>query len=146
MLLNLLINNYCLQCSWGKVIFSQASVILSTGGITWAYTPPGPGTPPGTRYTPWHQVHPWHQEHPLDQVHPPDQVHPQTRYPARTRYTPLGPGTPPGPGIPPRPGTPPRTRYPPPSSACREIQATSGRYASYWNAFLLSIKITDMSR
>ena len=26
--------------------------------------------------------------------------------------------------------------HPPPSSACWEIRATSGRYASYWNAFL----------
>ena len=32
---------------------------------------------------------------------------------------------------------PPGTRYTPPSSACREIRATSGWYASYWNAFLL---------
>ena len=79
------------QRSWGKVIFSQASVILSTGGgDTWAGTPPaGPGAPP-------------------DQIHPP------------------GPGTPPG------PDTPPAT-----SSACWEIWATSGRYTSYWNAFLL---------
>ena len=77
------------QRSWGKVIFSQASVILSTGGggVPGQVHPPGPGTPPGTRYTP------------------------------RTRYTPLGPGTPPrtryppGPGTPLGPGTPPRTRY-----------------------------------
>ena len=90
-------------------------------------SPPGPGTPPR------------------------DQVHPQTK------YTPLGPGTPPkpgtppsGPGTPPGQGTPPRTRYNPPktrytpgtrythhgSTACWEIRATSGRYASYWNAFL----------
>ena len=33
------------QRSWGKVIFSQASVILSTGGSTWAGNPQ-------TRYTP----------------------------------------------------------------------------------------------
>ena len=55
------------------------------------------------------------------------------------------PGTPPGTRYtpqnqvhPPKPGTPPKTRYTSPgSSACWEIQATSGRYASYWNAFLL---------
>ena len=36
------------QRSWGKVIFSQASVILCTGGSASARlgTPPGPGTPP----------------------------------------------------------------------------------------------------
>ena len=33
---------------------------------------------------------------------------------------------------------PPRSRHPP-RSACWEIRATSGRYASYWNAYLLSI-------
>ena len=64
--------------------------------------------------------------------------------------TPLGPDPPPpGPGTPPvqtSPGadthpksrhppeqTPPEQTAPPPSSACWEIRATSGRYASYWN-------------
>ena len=64
------------QRSWGKVIFSQASVILSTGGSTWAGTPPGTRynpprtryTPPGTRYTPWDQVH---TPVPPDQTPPP---------------------------------------------------------------------------
>ena len=47
------------QRSWGKVMFLQASVILSTGGgSTWPGTPPGPGTPP------------WDQVHPLDQAPP----------------------------------------------------------------------------
>ena len=51
-------------------------------------------------------------------------------------------GTPPGTRYTPRAGTPPG-RYtlqadtpPSRSSACWEIRATSGRYASYWNAFL----------
>ena len=79
-------HHYRPQRSWGKVMFLQASVILSTGG---EYTPPGSGTPPrsgtppGTRYTP------------RDQVHPPDQVNPPRS------------GTPPG------PGTPTWTRYTP---------------------------------
>ena len=34
---------------------------------------------------------------------------------------------------------PTRGRHPPRSSACWEIQATSGRYASCWNAILLLI-------
>ena len=76
------------------------------------YTPLGPGTPLGTRYSP------------RDQVHPPG---PGT--PPRTRYTPLGPGTPPG------------TRYTPRDQVhppwTRKIRSTRGRYASYWNAFLL---------
>ena len=59
----------------------------------------------------------------------------------RTRYTPPGPGTPPRPGSPPGTGTPPGSW---------EIRATSGRYASYWNAFLLdlisdSIKVVHFS-
>ena len=110
-------------------MFLQASVILLTGGEYLTGSLPGPGTPP-----------------PRDQVHPPG-----------TRYTPPGPGTPPwdqvylvlggvylvpGGTNPPGPGTnpqtrykPPQTRYTPPSSACWEIPATSGRYASHWNAF-----------
>ena len=100
---------------WGKVIFLHLFVILFTGGeyLDRYTTTPGPGTPPGTRYTP-----------------------PQTG-------SPIGPVTPPRPGTPPLgPGTPPpldqvhppsQTRYTP---RTREIRATSGRYASYWNAFL----------
>ena len=37
----------------------------------------------------------------------------------------------------PPPPPKPRGRYPPGSSVCWEIRATSGRYASYWNAYLL---------
>ena len=48
------------QWSWGEVIFSQASVILSRGGSTWAGTPPQD------------QAH----THPRDQVHPPEQCMP----------------------------------------------------------------------
>ena len=97
------------QRSWGKVIFSQASVILSTGEGGYLgkqvpspktrYTPTGTRyTPPGTRYTP-----PWDQEHPKDQVPP----GPGTPW---TRYTPQDQVQPPALG----PGTPPRTRYTPP--------------------------------
>ena len=85
------------------------------GGSTWAGTP-------RTRYTPPGQVH-----HPPDQVNPPGQVHP----PGPGTHT-AGPGTPSG-RYTPRAGTPSG------SSACWEIRATSGRYASYWNAFLLII-------
>ena len=91
------------------------------------------------RDTPWDQVSPGTRyRYPREQVHPPrytsrDQVHPPwTRYTPRpgTPPTPWDQVHPPGPSTPPRPGTPP-------SSACWEIRATSGRYASYWNAFLL---------
>ena len=76
-----------------------------------AYTPPWAGTPPG-RYTPWAGT-------------------PPGRYTPLGRYNPLGQVNPP-----PRAGTPSLVRYTPQSSACWEIQATSGWYASYWNAFL----------
>ena len=148
------IGNYRPQRSWGKVIFSQASVILSMGGeYLGRYTPQDQVHPPGTRYTPWDQTPPPGDQDtpPQDQVHPPGPcTSPRTRCPPRTRYTPspgtrytpLGPGTPQSPGTrytarpwdqvhpPPGPGTPPSG-----SSACREIRATSGQYASYWNAF-----------
>ena len=67
---------------------------------------------------------------------PPDQAD----TPPGTRQTPPGPGRPPqGPGRPPQdqadtplgPGRPP-----PPREADSSIWSTSGRYASYWNAFL----------
>ena len=83
----------------------------------WAGTPPWPGTP-------------W-QVHSRGQVHPPG------------RYTPWA-GTPLPQAGTPRAGTPPSGQVHPlwagtphhGSSACWEIRATSGRYASYWNAFL----------
>ena len=93
------------------------------------YTPLGPGTPrrvpPGTRYTPW-QVPPGTRYTPQDQIHP-------RQVPPRTRYTPVA-GTP-------LTRYPQDQVYPPGSSACWEILATSGRYASYWNAFLFNFII-----
>ena len=99
------------------------------------HSPLGPGTPLGTRYTP-----------PQDQIHPPG-----TRYTPLDQVHPPRPGTPPPDQVhPPRPGTPPGTRYIlpdqvhpptryiPPGTRCTPpgIRTTSGRYASYWNAFL----------
>ena len=60
-----------------RLCFLHLSVILFTGGSTWAGAPPRDQVPPGTRYTPLGSGTPW------DQVHSP-----------RTRYTPLGPGAP----------------------------------------------------
>ena len=110
--------------------YTCLSVILFTGGVPGQVHPPGQvhhpqagrppqaGTPLG-RYTPMAGVPPPGQVHPpLGRYTPPRQAHPLA-------------GTPPGQVHPPG-------RYPPPgSSACWEIRATSGRYASYWNAFLL---------
>ena len=67
-----------------------------------------------------------------DQVHPPmtrytplwaGTLTPWTRYPAGTRYT-------------------QRDQVQPPSSTCWEIRATSGWYASYWNAFFFNFVFT----
>ena len=101
------------QRKFAKVIFLHVSVILSRDQVH----PLGPGTPPGTRYTPRTRYIPLGPGTPQDQVHP---TGPGT--PPKARYTPTGPGTPPG------------TRHIP--RACWEIWETSGRYASYWNAFL----------
>ena len=101
------------QRSWGKVIFSQASVSHSVhrGGCLsqclLGYTPPL------GRYTPW-QVHPPWQV-PL-WAGTPQQVHPLAGIPPRQVY-------------PSRQVQPPRP--PPHDGHC------SGRCASYWNAFLL---------
>ena len=92
--------------------------------------------------------HPPRQVHLLGQIHPPDrytplgrytprQVHPPGQVHPQGRYTPQG-GTPPRAGTPPRqvpPGryTPRQVHPPPPWSMSRQ-------YASYWNAFLFSLR------
>ena len=94
---------------WGKVIFSVACVKNSVHG----------GGKYLGRYTPRAGTPP-RQVHPPGRYNPtPHQVHPQPLGRYITSPTPWA-------------GTPPR------SNACWEIRATSGRYASYWNAFLFS--------
>ena len=85
-------DNYRPQRSWAKVMFLQASVILSTGGVSSREGEHPPG-----------------RETPRQETSPPKENPP-------ARRPPLG-------------GEPPR------------IRSMSGRYASYWNAFLLSIRI-----
>ena len=109
--------------------------------------------PPLGRYTPPVQTHPR-----AGGMHPTGMhscYHPQTNLRRLCFYTCLSvilftgvPGQvhPPGRSTPrqvhPKAGTPPPRqvhpldRYTPRSSACWEIRATSGRYSSYWNAFL----------
>ena len=78
-------------------------------------------------------------EPPQDQADPPARGEP----PRDQADTPLGPRRPPGPGrpLPPGPGRPPRTRQtlPRPREEDCSILSMSGRYASYWNAFLFSL-------
>ena len=98
------------QHSCGKIIFSQASVILSTGGRH-----PPPGTHPLARHPP--------SRHPLGR-HPQANTLPGQKPPLPSgcwdTHTPL-------------------------HSACWDAPTSPpaghccGRYASYWNAFLLSL-------
>ena len=79
---------------WGKVIFLHLSVILFTGGSTWAGTPPRQVHPNPRQGTPTGQV-------PLWQVHPSGRYTPQAgtplgRYPSPGRYTPWQVPLPPG--------------------------------------------------
>ena len=127
------------QRSWAKVIFSQACVKNSVhrGGRVSASVHAG--------------IHP--------PSRPPKDQTPQRRHPPRAdpprADTPLGPGTPPPEQTPtPRDQTPGAdthtsgTRHPPGQTPPRpdpprdqtldcSIRSTSGRYASYWNAFLV---------
>ena len=145
-------HSYCLyiffyrpQRSWGKVIFSQASVILFTGGgglpqCMLGYNPPwdqagtllGPGMhPPEQASTPLGPGTPTPQgpgRYPL----PP---------PPGTRQAPLGQaGTPLG------PGTPQDQAGTPQSRAYRDTRPTSGRFASYWNVILFNWISTSTMR
>ena len=105
-----------------------------------------PENPPGTRQTP--PIHPGRENPPGPGRHPP-----RPRRTPRTRQTPPNQGEPPRQGEhpppqqgePPPPGprrtpppagrTPPRPGRPPREEDC-SIRSMSGRYASYWNAFL----------
>ena len=110
-------NFYCPQTKFSKGMFLHLSVSHS---VHRGWAVPGQ-VPPGTRYTPSQ-----------DQVH---LLGPGTFTRQVPGRYPLGPGTLPNPPrdqVHPLAGTPP-------SSACWEIRATSGRYASYWNAFLFNL-------
>ena len=128
------------ETKFAKVMFlllSGSHSVHKKGGVPGPVTPPGqvntplgPVTPPRTRYTPWAGTPPGPGTPPGLGASP-GQVHLP-----RTRYTPWA-GTPPGTRYTPQAGTPP-------SSACWEIRATSGRYASYWNAFLYIFSLSLM--
>ena len=102
------------QRSWAKVIFSQACVCPQGGrGVCLSACWDTPlSRPPLGADTP-----PGSHTPPRDHTHPPG-------------------------ADPPRPGTPPGGDTPPDQAPPREadcsIRLTSGRYASYWNAFLCS--------
>ena len=127
------------------------------------YVPPELRTPPEL-HTPLNYVHPpeLHTPRttyppelrtPLNYVHPPELHTPRTTYPPELR-TPLNyvhppelhtPRTtyPPELRTPPN-YVPPRNYVTPPREADSSIRSTSGRYASYWNAFLLFYHIAKI--
>ena len=106
-----------------KVIFLHLSVILFTGGGASVHAGM---PPPRTTYPP-------------DYVPPRDYVPPQTTYPPGLRTTPRD-------YVPPGTTYPPGLRTPPPPAADSSIRSTSGRYASYWNAFLFSDRFEIVSK
>ena len=114
--------HYRPQRSWAEVIFSQACVCPQGGrgvclSACWDTPPPRSRPPPG-----------------------PDTPSPRTRHPPR-EHTPPRPGTDPQTPPPPtrHPSPPTRHTSPPPREADCSIRLTSGRYASYWNAFLFTL-------
>ena len=119
-----------------RLCFHRCLSVHRGGGTVPAQVlPPGPhlaGTPPG-RYSPRQTQPPGRdtptpqQVHPR-QVHPSWQVHPKAGTPLAgtppNRYIPLG-------------SSPPRQVHLP-TTVHAGIWSTSGRYASHWNAFLMS--------
>ena len=118
-----------------KVMFLHVCVILFTGGVSGQGEPPREGEPPGA-------------DTPLEQKPPRSRHTPSqdwTRPPRDQTTTPLGRENPLGPDHPlplgrenpfPRDQTTPRAGRPP-READASTRSMSGRYASYWNAFLL---------
>ena len=99
-------------------------------------TPTGPGIPPRIR----HHPPPGTRQTPQIRHHPSPRS--DTTPPPGSDTTP-----PPGPGRPP-PGTrqtPQDQADPPPPEADSSIRSMSGRYASYWNAFLLKMLTMPVS-
>ena len=125
-----------------KVMFLHVCVILFTGGVSRQGEPPPPRagrTPPPSEKPPRQGEPPRAGRHPpgqgdtpLGRETPPPSRHPPGPNPPQDH--------PPGQGDPPE-QTPPHVTRPPlpgpdrPPEADSSIQSTSGRYASYWNAF-----------
>ena len=80
----------------------------------------------------------WDTNTPPTHTHNPPEQTPQTTHTPWSRHTPQD-HTPPAPGA-----DTPRTRPThPPSEADSGIRSTSGRYASYWNAFLFQLILSS---
>ena len=115
---------------WGKLMFSHLSVshCVHSGGGVMMLLPVMDSTPPRTAPLPG-------QHHPLDNITTPEQHHPcETALLLDSTSSILEPppdSTTPSWTAPPG-QLPPRQHHPP-------SRSTSGRYASYWNAFLFKL-------
>ena len=129
MVINICISDiYCIMhlyrpqrsCGQGYVFTRVCDSVNRGEGGLWR-TPPGPGRhPPGPgRHPPGPGTPP-----PGPGRHPPNQAHPRAQPPPR------GPGRPPP---------------PPPREEDCSIRSMSGRYASYWNAFLFTFQFAIMA-
>ena len=113
-------------------------MILSTGGMSASVHAGIP--PPGSRHPP-RKPHPPTSRHPLKQTSiSPGADPPKKQTPCGSRHPPKA--DPPG-ADPPGSRHPLRSKHPPgadpsPREADCGIRSTSGRYASYWNAFLFN--------
>ena len=149
---------FCCLCSFvtgrnevvAKVMFLHVSVILLTGGVLRRTPPPDQADPPlGPRRPPQTKENP-----PRTRQTPPDQGKP-THPPRRTKENPPKPGRTPlppdqgEPPLPPPPGTkenpPDQGEPPPPREEHCSIRSMSGRYASYWNAFLFCFSFFNVN-
>ena len=95
--------------------------------------PPGADTP--QEQTPQSR-HPPRADMPPEQP-PPESRHPRRRHPTPQEQNPL----PPEQTHRPRSRHPPGSRHVPPMEADSGIRSMSGRYASYWNAFLFILNL-----
>ena len=136
------------QRSWAKVMFLQASVILSTGGggglpqCMLGCHPPGAdplSRPPRAETPPPPPSRPPGSRHPLGADTPWSRHSPGPGTPPRARYPPQDQVHPPGPGTP-LDQVPPQTRYTP-----LRYGHCCGRYTSYWNAFLFKFRFLSIN-
>ena len=126
-MVNYVIEYSLLLLPTNEVIFSHLSVILGVCLSACWDTPPQEQTPlplgsrhPPRKQTPHQEADtPGKQTHPLGSRHTPrKQTLPEADIPSGSRHS-----------------------SPPLHSACWEIRATSGWFASYWNAYLLEINV-----
>ena len=126
---------------WPRLCFYTCLWLCPQGGFS-GQPPPGPGRhPPGRENNPRRENPPQTRQTPLPwQGEPPGPGRPPRpgRHPWQGETPRNQADTPPDQADPPRPGRPPpRTRQTPWEEDCSIQSIMSGRYASYWNAFLL---------